>query len=108
MVIVFNYSILDDKLSIDPIKESLFNEESKRNQLGFSMWSKAIVTNERGRNKTRASQNSNNRRKSIDRSMSRKSIIYCYYGKPNHIKSAITGKKRNYEINMMIRRQRQL
>ncbi|RVW34988.1 Retrovirus-related Pol polyprotein from transposon TNT 1-94 [Vitis vinifera] len=68
------------------VKDSMFNEEAKRKELGISSNTEAPVIERRGRSKNRKPSSDYNRDKSRGKSNSRKEIKCFYYGKPGHIK----------------------
>ena len=85
LVVTISNSAPDGVLSLDVIKESMFNEEIRRKEMGVDN-SQALVVENRGRSKSRGPRgrgNSRSRYKSSDG----KNVTTCHYcNKPGHIK----------------------
>ena len=86
LVVSLSNSAPKGKLTMECVKASLLNEETRRKEMGVSSQSEANVTqgsgNNRGRSKQRQQQN---RDKSKGRSKSRSKYICYYCEKPGHI-----------------------
>lgn len=91
LVISLNNSAPGGKLSLDVIKESLFNEEARRQEQGISGHSEALVTEERGRSATRKSNTkrdkSGDKYRGRSKSKSRKDVTCYHCNKPGHFRS---------------------
>ena len=85
LVVSLSNSAPQGKLTMAMVEDSMLNEEARRKEQGISFESEALVTERRGRSKSRRPQN---REKSRDKSKGKfKSKIECYHcGKHGHIK----------------------
>lgn len=98
LVVTISNSAPDGVLSLDVIKESMFNEEIRRREMGVDN-SQALVVENRGRSKSRGPRtrgNSHNRSKSRDGKETR-TCFYCK--KPGHIKKNCFRFKREQRKN---------
>ena len=73
-------------ITINMVKDNMFNEEARRKELGISSNTKTLVIERRGRSKIRKPSSDYNRDKSRGKSKSKKEIKCFYYGKSWHIK----------------------
>ena len=86
-MVAINNSVPEGKITMSMVKESLLNEETRRSESGFETQSEVLVTERRGRSRTRHDKGDDNHDKSKGRSRSRNGGIKCYYcHKPGHIK----------------------
>uniref|UniRef100_A0A3Q7IYR6 Retrovirus-related Pol polyprotein from transposon TNT 1-94-like beta-barrel domain-containing protein n=1 Tax=Solanum lycopersicum TaxID=4081 RepID=A0A3Q7IYR6_SOLLC len=95
LVVSISNSALDGTLSLDVIKESMFNEELRRKEMGVDI-SQALVVENRGRSKSRGPKG---RGKSKYRSKSkdgREPTICHYCSKPGHIQKDQQNKKNDH------------
>ncbi|CAH9088439.1 unnamed protein product [Cuscuta epithymum] len=85
LVVTISNSAPDGVLSLDVIKESMFNEEIRRKEMGVDN-THALVVENRGRSKSRGPKGHNNSR-SRSKSSDGKNANTCHYcKKPGHIK----------------------
>jgi hypothetical protein len=68
------------------VKGSMFNEETRRKEQGISSHIEALVTEKRGRSKSKKPRSDDSRDKSRRKSKSRKEIKCFHCGKPGHMK----------------------
>ncbi|KAL6315537.1 hypothetical protein AAG906_000839 [Vitis piasezkii] len=68
------------------VKDNMFNEKTRRKELSISFNTEALVTERRGRSKSKKPSNDYNHDKSRAKSKSRKEIKCFYCGKSGHIK----------------------
>ena len=73
-------------ITVNMVKDNMFNEKARIKELGISSNTKALVIEKRWRSKSRKPSNDYNRDKSRGKSKSRKEIKCFYCGKPGHIK----------------------
>ena len=73
-------------ITVNMVKDYMFNEKARRKELGISSNRKALVTEKRERSKSRKPSSDYNHDKSRGKSKSRKEIKCFYCGKPRHIK----------------------
>ena len=86
LFVLLSNSSPDGKLTMDSIKTSLLNEETRRKEMGSCIHSEAHYVaqdSNRRRSKSRASRGRDNSR---DKSKSKSRIICHYYDKPSHVK----------------------
>ena len=86
LVVSSSNSTPNGVITINMIKENMFNEEARRKELGISSNTKAIITEMWGRSKSKKPSNDYNRDKSRGKSKSRKEIKCFCCDKPWHIK----------------------
>ena len=86
LVVTISNSTPDGKVTIDMVKDRMFNEEARRKEHGFSAESQALVIERRERNNSRQHHNNKPRDNSRGRSKSRKEIECYHYGKTGHMK----------------------
>lgn len=85
LVVTISNSAPDGVLSLDVIKDSMFNEEIRRKEMGVDN-SQALVVENRGRGKSRGPKGRDNSR-SRSKSSDGRNVITCNYcKKPGHIK----------------------
>ena len=87
LVISLSNSAPNDNLTMDMVKDSLFNEEARRKEQGISSETEALVTENRGRGKNREPKGrgkSKGRSQSRGKSSERRKCYHC--GKEGHMK----------------------
>ena len=72
-------------ITINMVKDNMFNEETRRKELGISSNTEAHVIERWERSKSKKPSSDYNRDKSRRKSKSRKEIKCFYCGKPRHI-----------------------
>ena len=85
-MVSFSNSTSNGVITVNMIKDNMFNEETKRKELGISSNTEALVIKRRKRSKSRKPSNDYKRDKSRRKSKSRKGINCFYYDKTGHIK----------------------
>ena len=73
-------------ITVNMVKNNIFNEEARRKELGISSNIETLVTERRVRSKSRKPSNDYNHDKSRGKLKFRKEIKCFYCGKPRHIK----------------------
>ena len=85
LVVSLSNLALNGVIIVNMVKDYLFNEETKRKELGISSNTEALVTERQERSKSRKPSSDYNRDKSREKSKSRKKIKCFYCGKLGHI-----------------------
>lgn len=85
LVVTISNSAPDGVLSLDVIKESMFNEEIRRKEIGVDN-SQALVVENRGRSKSKGPKGRDNSRGRSKSSDGKNHFICNYCKKPGHIK----------------------
>ena len=86
LVVSLSNSSPNGVITVNMVKNNMFNEEARRKELGISSNIEALVTERREKNKSRKPSSDYNRDKARGKSKSQKEIKCFYYGKPRHIK----------------------
>ena len=86
LVVSLSDSTPNGVITINMVKDNMFNEEAKRKKLGISSNTEALVTERRGKSKSRKPSTNYNCDKSRGKSKSQKDIKCFYCDKPGHIK----------------------
>ena len=85
LVVSLSNSAPNGLITVNMVKNNIFNEEARRKELGISSNIETLVTERRVRSKSRKPSNDYNCDKSRGKSKSRKEIKCFYCGKPGHI-----------------------
>ena len=86
LVVSLSNSTSNGVITVNMVKDNMFNEEARRKKLGISSNTEALVIERRRRSKGRKPSNDYSRDKSKGKSKSRKEIKCFYCGKSGHIK----------------------
>ena len=86
LVVSLSNSAPNGVITINMVKDNMFNEEARRKELSISSNIEALIIERRGRSKSKKPSSDYNRDKSRRKSKSRKEIKCFYYDKPGHIK----------------------
>ena len=86
LVVSLSNSDPNGVIIVNMVKDSMFNEEARRKELGISSNTEALVIERREKNKIRKPSSDYNRDKARGKSKSRKDIKCFYCDKPGHIK----------------------
>ena len=86
LVVSLSNSTPNGVIIVNMVKDSMFNEEARRKELGISSNTEALVTERQKRSKSRNPSNDYNYDKSRGKSKSRKDLKCFYCGKLGHIK----------------------
>jgi hypothetical protein len=73
-------------MTIVMVKDNMLNKEARRKEHGISSHTEELVTEKRGRSKSRKPCGDDNRDKSRGKSKTRKEIKCFHCGKPGHMK----------------------
>ena len=86
LVVSLSNSAPNGVITVNRVKDNIFNEETRRKELAISYNTEALVIEKQGRSKNRKPSSNYNHEKSRGKSKSRKEIKCFYCGKPRHIK----------------------
>ena len=86
LVVSLSNSASNGVITVNMVKDNMFNEEARRKELGISFNTEALVTERWRRSKNRKPSNDYNRDKSRGKSKSQKEIKCFYCAKLGHIK----------------------
>jgi transposase InsO family protein len=86
LVVSLSNSAPSGVITMSMVKDSMFNEEARRKEQGISSQSEALVTEKRGRSKSRKPRKYDSRDKSKGKSCSRSDIKCFFCGKLGHMK----------------------
>ena len=86
LVVSLSNSAPNGVTTVNMVKDSMFNEETRRKELSISFNTKTLVIEKWERSKSRKPSNDYKRDKSRRKSKSRKGINCFYYDKTGHIK----------------------
>ena len=86
LVVSMSNSAPNGVITVNMVKDSMFNKEARRKELGISSNTKTLIIERRRRSKSRKPSSDYNRDKLRGKSKSRKEIKCFYYDKPRHIK----------------------
>ena len=85
LVVSLSNSAPNGVTTVNMVKDSMFNEETRRKELSISFNTKTLVIEKWERSKNRKPSSDYNHDKSRGKSKSRKEIKCFYCGKPRHI-----------------------
>jgi hypothetical protein len=86
LVVSLSNSAPNNVITMGMVKDSMFNEETRRKEHGISSYTKTLVTEKRGRSKSRKPPGDDSCDKSKGKSKSRKEIKCFHCSKPGHMK----------------------
>lgn len=86
LVVSLSNSAPNGVMTMGMVKDSMFNEEARRKEHGISSHTEALVTEKRGRSKSRKPRGDDSRDKSRGISKTRKEIKCFHCGKLGHMK----------------------
>ena len=86
LVVSLSNSTPNGVITVNRVKNNIFNEEARRKELDISSNTKTLIIERRRKSKSRKPFSDYNRDKLRGKSKSRKEIKCFYYGKPRHIK----------------------
>ena len=86
LVVSLSNSAPNGVITVNMVKDSMFNKEARRKELGISSNTKTLIIERRRKSKSKTPFSDYNRDKLRGKSKSRKEIKCFYYDKPRHIK----------------------
>ena len=86
LVVSLSNSTSNGVITVNMVKDNMFNEETRRKELGISSNTESLVIERWRRSKSKKPSSDYNRDKSKGKSKSRKEIKCFYCGKSGHIK----------------------
>ena len=86
LVVSLSNSAPNGVITDNMVKDNMFNEKTRRKELSISFNTEALVTERRGRSKSKKPSNDYNHDKSRAKSNSKKGMKCFYCGKSGHIK----------------------